>query len=132
GAHRVMVLSDGLWKRAFGADPNVLGRRVPVGTESYEVVGVMPPGFSYPDGTDVWTPLARTDDMAGLLDSRNAYWLSVVGRLAPGVDAPTATAELEGILRALEGDFPGLAGIGAFVEPLHDVVVGDVRPAMLL
>ncbi|MBW3551992.1 MAG: ABC transporter permease [Gemmatimonadetes bacterium] len=131
GAPRQVVLSHGMWARHFGADPGVVGRSIRLGG-SYEVIGVMPPGFRYPDGAEFWTPLARTEDNAGLLDSPGALWLSVIGRLAPGASVEAAQAELTGIMARMAQDDPGLGDNGVFVEPLRDTVIGDVRPALLV
>jgi putative ABC transport system permease protein len=134
GLHQVVVLSHGLWTRQFGADPAVIGRAARIDGIAYEVVGVMPAGFGHPPSTDFWRPLARTEQVAGLLDNQGALWLSMIGRLAPGVRFARADAEAAGVLaRFVEEEPEALgAGTGVLVEPLRDAIVGDVRPALLV
>jgi putative ABC transport system permease protein len=134
GQHQVVVLSHDIWARHFGGDVSVIGRTARIGGIPREVIGVMPPGFGYPDGAGFWMPLARTEAMAGLMDSRGMYWLSIIGRLAPGVPLARATAELDGAMRRMVTEYPETMapGTGAFIEPLRDTMVGELRPALLL
>ena len=93
----VAVISDGFWTRRFGRDPAVLGRSVQVGTQWVTIVGVTPPGFV---GLQVGAPLDITLPMmlAGRdLQSKQLWWLSVIGRLAPGATVEAARADLEGL-----------------------------------
>jgi putative ABC transport system permease protein len=115
GAHRVAVLSDGLWRRHFGGDPNVIGRRIPLEDleggpgasegSQYEVIGVMPPDFSYPPGArsvDIWVPyIVPPEQRTRRLDTRTTY-LQVVARLRPGVSLPQARAQMDQVAAALE------------------------------
>ena len=98
GPHGAMaVISDGFWTRRFGRDPAVLGRNVQVGTQWVTIVGVTPPGFF---GLQVGTPLDITLPMMLVeqgLQSKRGWWLSVIGRLAPGATAEQARAELEAL-----------------------------------
>jgi putative ABC transport system permease protein len=134
GQHQVVVLSHDTWARHFGGDVSVIGRTARIGGIPREVIGVMPPGFGYPDGAGFWMPLARTDALAGLMDARGAYWLSIIGRLAPGTSLTQANAELDGAMTRLVAEYPEsmAPGTGAFVEPLRDTIVGEIRPALLL
>ncbi|HET8677255.1 MAG TPA: ABC transporter permease, partial [Blastocatellia bacterium] len=95
GEHRVVVLSDGYWKRQFGADPNVLDRALTLDGDSYTIVGVLPEGFRFPvenSDADLWRPLSyRNEDLA---DQRGAHFLRVIARLKPGVTAEQAQAEM--------------------------------------
>ncbi len=130
----VAVLSWGAWQRLFAGDPSVVGRTVELDHRSFEVVGVMPDGFTYPEGTsvDLWVPMTviPQDDIP--TERRAVRFLSGLGRLAPGATIEAASSELSGIAQALEETYPDAnAGISAAtLEPLRDTVVGDVRTAL--
>ena len=119
----VAVISDGFWTRRFGRDPAVLGKSVQVGTQWVTIVGVTPPGFF---GLQVGTPLDITLPMMLVeegLQSKQSWWLSVIGRLAPGATAEQARADLEalwdgymtevGMTRDKRGYFSGIALVPA-------------------
>ena len=93
---RVVVLSHGLWRRRFGGDARVVGSTVRLNGEGHQVIGVMPPDFVFPAGTDVWAPLALTPDQAADRATRSLF---VLARLAPGVSRERAAAAL-GVLGA--------------------------------
>jgi hypothetical protein len=103
GGHRKVVLSDGLWRRRFGADPGIVGQPVLVDGAQSEVVGVMPPGFDFPMGTEIWAPLAFDSKTP---PRRSGGWLTVIGRLAPGKTIADAQAEMSVINARLVRDFP--------------------------
>lgn len=130
----VAVLAWGTWQRLFAGDPSLVGRTIELDHRSFEVVGVMPEGFSYPEGTsvDVWVPITviPQDDIPTRL--RQVRFLSGMGRLAPGATLESARAELSGIAASLEATYPDAnAGVdAASIEPLSDSVVGDVRTAL--
>jgi putative ABC transport system permease protein len=133
GEDQVVVLSHGLWTRRYGADPLIVGRTVTINGSPQEVVGIMPRGFSYPDGVEYWAPLApESENWRELTESRNALWLSVLGRLHEGVPVERAAAELDGIMARLVDEGLTAPGNGVLVEPLRDTVVGSVRPALLV
>jgi predicted permease len=93
----VAVISDGFWTRRFGRDPAVLGKSVQVGTQWVTIVGVTPPGFF---GLQVGAPLDITLPMMLVeqgLQSKQSWWLSVIGRLAPGASVEAARADLEAL-----------------------------------
>jgi predicted permease len=119
----VAVISDGFWTRRFGRDPAVLGKTVQVGTRWVTIVGVTPPGFL---GLQVGAPLDITLPMMLVeqgLQSRQSWWLSVIGRLAPGATVEQARADLEalwdtymtevGIPRGKRDYFSGIALVPA-------------------
>jgi putative ABC transport system permease protein len=101
---RVVILSHRLWQSRFGGDRGVVGRRLLLGGESYEVVGVLPPDFRVPGGDpDLLVPLAfRPEDAT----DRESGYLGGVGRLRPGVSLAQAQADLAAIARGLEEKFP--------------------------
>jgi len=129
-AGRVVVVSDGLWTRRFGADRRLVGKTISLDGNAYTVVGVAPPRFNYPDNPDVWVPLVFS---ASDLDQENrgGHWIGVIGRLAPNVSAAQATAEMVALTRRLEKQFPeSNTNLSAAVMPLQEYMVGDVRPAL--
>jgi putative ABC transport system permease protein len=127
----VVVLSHGLWKRRFGGDPRILGRSLRLDGQPTLVVGVMPAGFgTLEEESELWVPMAFTKDD---LDSRGSHFLTVVGRLAPGVSSAQAQAEMTAIAARLAHEHPiEDAGFTVEVRPLHEVVTGGVRPLFLV
>jgi putative ABC transport system permease protein len=127
-------LSDGFWKRQFGAAADVVGRTLRLDGEPYTVVGVMPARFSVKawgvTGTDLWVPVAYTDEQRAVRENHNAQ---VVARLRPGVSIAQARAEMEQISKRLESEYPkDNAGWGATVVSLNEVIVGDVRMSLIV
>jgi len=133
GAPRVAVLSHGLWQRRFGGSPSVMGRSLDLGGGApWTVVGVAAPGFDFPARSELWTPLMWDASMVKP-EARGAHWLEVYGRLAPGASLEAARTEVAGIARGLAEQYPKTnADTGASVEPLRDVLLGNVRPSLLL
>ena len=103
GNHRRAVLGHALWSRLFAEDPGIIGRTVRVDGEPYEVIGIAPPGFAIPLGTQIWSPLAKTPDEWN--DRRNR-WLITVGRLQPGSTLADARAELGAIAERQRREHP--------------------------
>lgn len=128
GGAPVALVSHALWERRFGADPDLVGRTITLSGDGVTVIGVMPPGFAFPEAGDVWLPLARNP----LVDNgRQVRWVDVVARLAPGADLETAREETEAYMGRLARAYPEAnAGLRATVESLHTAIVGDVRPAL--
>jgi putative ABC transport system permease protein len=125
-----VVLSHALWRNRFNGDPDIVGRVLTLNGGPYEVVGVTEPGFDFPEGTELWMNMAW--DMA-TIQSRNARWMSVIGRLAPDTSLATAQADIDVVTARLADQYPGSnEGWAATMAPLHEVVVGDVRPALLV
>src|SRR5690606_9943402 len=92
-----------------------------------------PRGFAHPEDARLWMPLEARASLQQQLEARGALWLSVIGRLAPGVELTRAQNEMTSIAAALEEEYPDAnEGMGVFVEPLHETIVGDVRPALLV
>ena len=98
GREREIILSDGLWQRRFGADPNIVGKSVRLDDQDFLITGVMPPKFDFPLATQLWTPLALT---AAQWDSRANQAVQSVGRLKPGSRVENTVAELNAIARRL-------------------------------
>jgi putative ABC transport system permease protein len=135
GAENVLVLTYGLWQRRYGGSADVLGRRVIVEEEPFTIVGVMPPGFEYPRGVEAWMTVAA--HTSTLTNPAFRVDVDVIARLQRGVTVAQATSELRQITVDLEAKMPptgapGPRGMTAVVRPYEDVVVGDVRVAMLV
>ncbi len=134
-ADRVVVLSYQLWRTAFGGDPKIVGQQVNLSSRPHTVIGVMPPSWKFPiedEHIDYALPLQYLG--AQTLSNRGAHFLSVVGRLKPGVPAQKAEAELTGIASRLSKQYPdtNLNFTGCAVVTLHNDVVGEVRPALMV
>ncbi|HLJ89356.1 MAG TPA: ABC transporter permease [Candidatus Angelobacter sp.] len=141
GKNRVAVISDGLWHTQFGGDPNVLGTTVTLTGEKYEVIGIMPPGFDFPEGatmpptldfahrTQLWTPLTFTPEVR---KDRFTFTLAVIGRLKPSVTVSQAQAEMGTIAANIDRTYRSGRGFGVRVMELRDQVVGGVRLALLV
>jgi putative ABC transport system permease protein len=129
GRFRVAVLGQAMWQSRFGSDPNVLGRTIELSGAPYEIIGVIPEGFSFPDRAELWRPL-RIDP--NQLD-RGPHYLRVVGRLKPGVTLAQAQAEMSPLAARLSEQHPEKnAGHGVKLDLLRDVVVGDIGPALFI
>lgn len=127
GGPGAIVLSYGVWQRCFASDPAILGKSVVMANDVYDVVGVMPPRFRYPNGTDVWVPLGPTR-----IQKRRVRGLWVLGRLRQGVSLPSARDEMTIIARRLALEYPASnAQFGVRLESLRDSVVGSMRPKVL-
>src|SRR5262245_5351391 len=106
GRNHVAILSDGLWGRRFGSDPNLIGRQIQLSGESYTVVGVTPPGFQLTQGTELWAPLTLDPAAQPGRANRHIHNLSVIGRLEPGASLAQAQASMDTIARQLEQQYP--------------------------
>ncbi len=135
GAAPVIVLSDGLWRSRFGAESGVVGRVVEIDGESVEVVGVMPPGFSFSQQEiDLWRPLRLDRENVQL----GAFGINGVARIADGSTLGQVRAELGAMISNLveifpdEGAAPILANAGfrPLVDPAREVVVGDIEATL--
>jgi putative ABC transport system permease protein len=130
GPSHVVVLSYRLWKEHFGANPDVVGHNINLDGEGYLVAGVMPANFRFPDFAQMWTPMAWTDKERAV---RGEHHSMVIARLKPGVELKQAQAEMNTISDRLQQLYPDDdKGWGAIVVPLHDDLVADVRPALLV
>jgi len=130
GRDRVVLLSDGLWRRRFGSDPSVVGRTVSFNGNAFEIIGVLPPHFWWPSRPDIVVPLALDDHDRTL---RAAHFLDVVGRLRDGVSPEQAREDLRLIGSRLSQAYPAEnANHFPNPRPIRDTFVGDVRPALLV
>lgn len=131
GGANVVVLSHSLWTRRFGGDVAAIGRRVTLEGVSYEIVGVMPAGFSFPLQSQLWRPLRFTT--RDLETQRGAHYVDVIGRIKHAVTIEQARADMRTIAARLAQQFPSTnRNSSASVHPLRDAVVGSVRQSMFV
>jgi len=129
GSQNVVILSYGLWQRRFAGRRDVLGQRLKLNDEMYDVVGVMPEEFNFPSKTDLWRPLALSP---AEWQQRGGHYLRSIGRLKEGVTVQAAMTDLNNIAKRLQQDFPASNhGWDTTLMDLQDAAVGKVRPAML-
>jgi len=132
GASGVVMLTYGLWKRRFGADPNILGKTMTLNARSYKVIGVLPSDFGFRRRAELYVPIAQYLSIE-LNDRENHPGLNVVGRLKPDVTMAAAQAEMTSIGRALAQQYPKTnGGHGVAVVEMKDDMVGHIRPTLLL
>src|SRR5215469_12098913 len=131
GAPHVVVMSGGLWRSQFGSDPQILGKKLLLDGESYEVIGVMPSRFHFPDLDDqLWVPLAMTPAER---ENRGSHYLDVFARLKPGVTLKQAQAGISAIARRLTELYPASnTGQTVNIVPLQEDLAGPVRPTLLV
>jgi putative ABC transport system permease protein len=134
GGGKVVVLSDRFWRTEFGAHPDVIGRTVRLNDEAYTIVGVMPATASLGSWTamasDVWVPLALTDEQRAARGNHNRYG---VARLNRDVDLAQAQAEMDAISARLAREFPNSDDRwGAVVIPMQEAIVGNSRTMLLM
>jgi predicted permease len=129
GAEQVVILSYTLWQRRFGADPAILGSSITLDhTNQFTVIGVMPPEVKFPGKSEFWIP-----ERVVTTDRHNMRRLSVIARLKSGVTPKMAQDEVALINDQLKQQLPGdYKEWEAEVQPLHDSIVGKVRPALLV
>jgi len=136
-----VVISHKLWQERFGADRNILGKKILLDTTPYTVIGVVPPGFRFGyrlnANADAWAPLESWLDRfkqtmrTGKRDARGGY--QVIARLRDGATMEHAQAEVAAIAARLARDFPqSNKDVQAFVTPLRETEVGNLRPYVML
>ena len=131
GRADVVLLSDGIWRRRFGAEPGVVGREVRLDGRPHTVIGVMPAAMDYTlFDEELWVPTAFTPAQLAMHDE---HYLTVLGRLKPGVAAARAEAEMRSLGRWLETTYPKDNRDRAIVmAPLMEELVGDYRPRLFV
>jgi putative ABC transport system permease protein len=137
GRPAVVLLSDGLWRRRFGADPEIVGRTLMLDDAPTTVLGVMPPGFQLPShyagpGMELWTLLQL--DPAVDRSERGWHWLRAMGRLRPGMEAEGARREMAALMAAMLQRYPNEYDVdfGGSASPAAEELVGDIRPVILV
>ena len=139
GGARVIVLGYGMWQERFAGRTDIIGRALTIDRQPFEVVGVMPEHFAFPRRIEAWRPadVSRAGSAAGLAEgapeSRQARYLSVIGRLRPGVRPAQAEQEMAGIAASLARAYPiDNSGWTTTLVPLRDTIVRDVERVLVL
>ncbi len=141
GHNRVVVLSDGLWRRRFAGDPNLVGNTIRLNGEHYTVIGVMPPSFQFgrefAQQIDLFSPIAFTPEQLETNRWRSEF-LFVVAKLKPSVTLLQAQAEMDTIAANIRqeyfggGDANDANSWGLLLRSLREIIVGEIRPALLV
>jgi predicted permease len=134
GAERVVVISDGLWRRRYGAANDVVGRRLTLDEQSFTIAGVMPPGLDYPRSAEVWRP-AGTISSDGPFGGAARREVDLIARLRRGVTVEQVTSELTALTRQFEIEGPRDVpkGLVPVVRSFDSAMVGDMkRPILVL
>ncbi|MCM2256069.1 MAG: ABC transporter permease [Vicinamibacteria bacterium] len=131
GSEMVVVLTDGLWRSRFGADPGVVGQKAILDEQAYEVVGVLPPGPTLPESAEAFVPLVYDADFRK--EQRGAWYIDAIGRLRDGASLEQAAALARTTGEQLAKEYPrNNEGVGMGVISLHERTVRRSRPALLL
>ena len=137
GHEPVVVVSNALWQRRFGSDPSLVGKSITLDGRNYNVVGIAPPGFQYPDKTELWLPPLRLVPELypdqDVTQTRRMGYLTVVALLKPGVSLQQAAGEMETITARLRQQYPD-SNNKRFnrVVSLHEHLVGDTNKLLWL
>jgi len=137
GHEPVVVMSNALWQRRFGSDPSLVGRSITLDGRNYNVIGIAPPGFQYPDKTELWLPPLRLVPELypdqDVTQTRRMGYLTVVALLKPGVSLQQAAGEMETITGRLRQQYPD-SNNKRFnrVVSLHEHLVGDTNKLLWL
>ena len=127
GSAQVAILSHGFWQRRFGADPAIIGQAITLDGQPLEVVGVIRPEHTFPEGTDLWTNMTWTMQ----IQSREARWMSAVGRRRAGVDVDAAQRDMATVAsRIAEQNPESNRGWTVTVAGMQDEMVGDTKTAL--
>ncbi|HTV14541.1 MAG TPA: ABC transporter permease [Acidobacteriaceae bacterium] len=130
GRTHVLILSDSVWRKFYGADASIVGRAVPIDGDPYTVIGVLPPGTFFPMGAEdeTFSPL-NTDDKT--LQDRDGRALNPIALMRPGVSPALVSAEMNGIHRQLLHDYPKEEDQdGVLISSYHDSITRGTRPAL--
>ena len=121
GREREVIFSDKLWRNKFGADPAIVGKTIRLDDQNYQVIGVMPASFDFPLASELWTPLALSDENRV---SRSNQMFPAVARLKAGSTILRAGQELDGIGTRLRQSFPDTNKNRSFIVwPIHRMLV---------
>ena len=137
-----VVISDGLWKRAFGADPHILGKSLRLDNDVYQVAGVMPASFrdqgqtSEQRGTDLWAAAGFYGDPAPPPMRSTRFPFETIARLQPGLSPEAAQGRLDALVASLKkqypADYPPQGAWTIHLTPLAETLVGKVRQSLIL
>ena len=130
GNAKVFLASDALWRRSFAADPHAIGKTFLLDGENFQLIGVMPSWFQFPQGCDVWLPVGA---LGRELQDRISHPLRVLGRLRPGVNIQQAAAQIDGIQQQIGKANPATdAQWRVRATPLLEEFAGNARASLLV
>ena len=137
GHESVVIVSDTLWHRRFGSDPSLVGKPITLDGRNYTVIGIAPPGFQYPDKTELWVPpLKLVPELylnQDVTQTRGMGYLAAIALLKPGVSLPQAAAEMETITARLRQQYPNTNNRRFNrVVSLHEHLIGDTNKVLWL
>ncbi|HVN05685.1 MAG TPA: ABC transporter permease, partial [Bryobacteraceae bacterium] len=133
GREHVVLVSDGLWRRRFGADRGILGRKLILNGESYQVVGVLPPGFDMPHEAELWAPLvfSASDLSPG---NRGSHGYQAIARIKPGLRLAQAREDMAAVSRRIIEQNPNYPykfyNFAVLMIPLLEQEIGDIKIAL--
>lgn len=131
GHNHVVILSDGLWKRRYAADPGILGKAILLDGRPYVVVGVLPRNFTFPKSkAEAFVPFGWDSEILQEIEGDHNYF--AIGRLKPGVSAAKAEAELDVLQHAISQQTPDKVQYGATAIPFQEYLTGASRRSLLL
>ena len=131
GSDQVTVLSHAFWQKRFGGDTDIVGKTITLDSKSYQVLGVMPAGVSFPQSAELWIPMSFDGDPD--MKVRKAHFLRPIGRLKPGVTLPQAQADTDMIAGRLEQQFPeSNTGWNLRLLSLREQLVGGTRTMLFV
>lgn len=132
GEFSTLVISHRLWQTRFGGSPDAVGMKLTLDGFPLIVGGVMPENFDFPSrDIDIWVATAMSEDTSGRRNT--AHYLRVIGRLKHGVTYDQALADMQSVAEGLKEQYPDTNKyLGAWVNPLHEHQVGNIRPALIL
>ena len=142
--HDELIISNALWQRSFGGDPNIIGQKLTLSGNSFVVVGVLPHKFQIPrqvslgvvsvDDIDALIPLSFVaHNEPEIMTQRGRHFLHAVARLKPGVNVTQANSDMTTLASSLEQQFPAEnTNFTVHLAPIHEQITGRVRPALLL
>ncbi len=136
------LISDGLWKRSFAADPHILGKSLRLDNDLYRIIGVMPPGYRDPKSTaeqrniEIWVASGFAADTAPPPQRNLRILPEIIARLKPGLTLAAAQSRIDALVASMQKDFPKdyppRTAWTVRLVPLQETVVGNVRQSLLL
>ena len=136
GAAPVVVLSETLWRGSFAADPAIIGTSISLDKRAFTVIGVAPAAFRFPQlqkSRQIWVPIVNDPLFGSWLERRGGHWLTLTGRVKPGVNPAQAEAQFDAIAARLAKDYPEYNdGWTIRMIPLRDFLVGEVKTPLLV
>ena len=139
GARATVILGESLWRGSLGADPNIIGSTINLDKRSFTAIGIMPAAFRFPlfpavtAAPQLWISVVQDPLFGPWMGRRTGHWLQVTGRVKPGVPMTQVQSEIDAFAASIAKEFPGEnSGWLARIAPLQEMIVGNVKPALLV